>query len=267
MTVTECIEAAGGTDLKEYKVIMGGPMMGRILGKQQYKDRYITKTDGGIIVIPEDHYLAGRDTVSVERIINQAKSVCIQCSFCTDMCPRFLIGHRLRPHRIMRAIAMGEENNEVLEEALVCSECGICELYACPMVLSPRKVIIHIKDRLKSKGINLSNTSIDLSNSAMRSLRKVPQERLIGRIGMAKYVRKTDDTAIELHPEKVCIPLKQHIGVAAVPVVLKGEEVREGQLIASVGYSQTGANIHAGIDGKVEEISSTHIIIRSAESR
>ena len=183
------------------------------------------------------------------------------------MCPRYLIGHRLRPHRIMRAIAMGAENDEIYNEALICCECGICELYACPMGLSPRKVNIYVKNRLRSKGIKFSNTGINFSYSAMRDFRKIPQGRLINRIDMAKYDRKVDDTVIELHPEKVCIPLKQHIGVSAAPVVSQGEEVREGQLIASVDYDWIGANIHASIDGRIEEISSTHIIIKSAGLR
>jgi Na+-translocating ferredoxin:NAD+ oxidoreductase RnfC subunit len=263
LSVAECIEAAGNTVLKDYCVIMGGPMMGRILGSPQLKDRYIAKTDGGIIVIPEDHYLVNREFVSVGHIVNQAKSACIQCSYCTDMCPRYLIGHKLRPHRIMRAVAAGIENNEIYNEALICSECGICELYACPMGLSPRKVNIHIKNRLRDKGIKPSGFSKSSSNSAMRDFRKIPSQRLISRLGLSKYDGKTVDEVIELHPERVCISLKQHIGACASPVVICGEEVKKGQLIAAADYEGTGANIHASIDGVVEEID-THIIIKSA---
>ncbi len=265
-SVPECIEAAGGAGLKEYRVIMGGPMMGKLLLRHQLRDRYITKTDSGIIVIAEDHYLANRASVPIEHIINQAKSVCIQCSYCTDMCPRYLIGHRLRPHRIMRGMAMEKEYDEVYNEALICCECGICELYACPMGLSPRKVNIYIKNKLRSKGIKFTDTGINLSNSAMREFRKIPQGRLIGRIDVAKYDRKVDDAVKEMHPEKVCIPLKQHIGAPAVPVVSQGEEVRKRQLIASAEYDQVSANIHSSIDGIVEEVSSDHIKIKSTGS-
>jgi Na+-translocating ferredoxin:NAD+ oxidoreductase RnfC subunit len=261
--VAECIEAAGNTDLEDYSVIMGGPMMGKLLGRQQLKDRYITKTDGGIIVIPENHYLVNREAVPIEHIVNQAKSACIQCSYCTDMCPRYLIGHRLRPHRIMRAMAMGIENDEIYNEAMICCECGICELYACPMGLSPRKVNIYVKNRLRSKGIKPSGFCINSSNSAMRDFRKIPSERLISRLDMSKYDRKVADSVIELNPGRVCIPLKQHIGACAVPVVARGEEVSKGQLIAAADYEGIGANIHASIDGRIEETGSTHIIIKS----
>ena len=263
ISVTECIEAAGNTDLEYYSVIMGGPMMGSILDSRELKDRYVTKTDGGIIVIPENHYLVNRESVSIEHIVNQAKSACIQCSYCTDMCPRFLIGHKLRPHRIMRAIATGTENDDIYNEALICCECGICELYACPMGLSPKKVNIHVKNHLKSKGITSFNSKVNMSNTAMRNYRKIPSERLISRLNLSKYDVKIADEVIELHPRRVCISLKQHIGACAVPVVACGEEVDKGQLIAAADYEGTGANIHASIDGKIEDIGSTHIIIRS----
>lgn len=265
--VAECIEAAGGTALMDYNVIMGGPMMGKLLGKQQAKDRYITKTDGGIIVVPAEHYLARRDSVPVEHIINQAKSACIQCCYCTDLCPRYLIGHRLRPHRVMRAVSMDEPDRDILSEALICCECGICELYACPMGLSPRKVNIYVKNSLRSAGVRFSDTRIYSENCAVRDFRKVPLSRLIGRLNMEKYDGEAGDTVIDLHPARVCISMKQHIGALAAPIVSRGEEVREGQLIAAVDYEGTGANIHTGISGIVEAVSQDSITVLSAGER
>ncbi|HYE82885.1 MAG TPA: 4Fe-4S dicluster domain-containing protein [Clostridia bacterium] len=264
-SVSECIEAAGGTDLRDYSVIMGGPMMGKLLDRQQVENRYITKTDGGIIIIPADHYLVKRDSMPIEHIVNQAKSACIQCSYCTEMCPRYLIGHQLRPHRIMRSIAMGAFDTAIYNEALICCECGICELYACPMGLSPRKVNIYLKNKLRSKGVKFMDSRIDSSNTAMRDFRKIPQSRLIGRVCMAKYDRKIDNTVAELHPEKVCIPLKQHIGASAIPVIKPGEEVREGQLIAASDYDGMGANVHASIAGRIEAVSNDCIVITAAD--
>lgn len=265
--VQDCINAAGGTHLKSYNVIMGGPMMGKMLGMQQARERFTTKTDGGIIVIPEDHYLARRSSLSVDHMLNQAKSACIQCSYCTDMCPRYLIGHKLRPNRVMRALAVGTENDDVLKEALICSECGVCEMYACPMGLSPRKMNIYVKSKLRDMGIKYSDTGTNQKNSAMRAFRAVPLPRLESRIDVARYDRQVDDEVCELHPERVCIPLRQHIGTAAAPVVSPGEEVREGRLIAEVAYEGLGANIHASIDGTIEEVNCTHIIIKAAGSR
>lgn len=54
-------------------------------------------------------------------------------------------------------------------------------------------------------------------------------------------------------PLQVAIPLAQHIGAPAVPVVAKGDEVKTGQLIASAkGFVST--NIHSSVSGKVNRI-------------
>ncbi len=54
-------------------------------------------------------------------------------------------------------------------------------------------------------------------------------------------------------PEKVFIPLSQHIGAPAKPVVAKGDEVKVGTLIAEAG-GFISANIHSSVSGKVEKI-------------
>ncbi len=54
-------------------------------------------------------------------------------------------------------------------------------------------------------------------------------------------------------PRTVAIPLSQHLGVPAVPVVEKGDQVRCGQLIAK-GEAFISAHIHASVSGKVVKI-------------
>lgn len=54
-------------------------------------------------------------------------------------------------------------------------------------------------------------------------------------------------------PEKVVIPLSQHIGAPAKPVVKKGDEVKAGQLIAEAG-GFVSIPMHASISGKVTAI-------------
>jgi Na+-translocating ferredoxin:NAD+ oxidoreductase RnfC subunit len=101
----ECIGQAGGTPLSDYRIISGGPLMGAILSKEKAKTTVVTKTTSGIIVIPADNRLALQAEVSVQHMLNRAKAACIQCSFCTELCPRYLIGHPLKPHKIMRKLA------------------------------------------------------------------------------------------------------------------------------------------------------------------
>ncbi|MBW9153993.1 4Fe-4S dicluster domain-containing protein [Clostridium estertheticum] len=263
--VSKCIDAAGGLNIKDYCVIMGGPMMGRILSSDEVEKRSITKTDGAILVLPADHYIKARKSISVQHIINQTKSACIQCSYCTQMCPRYLLGHPLRPHKIMRAISMSlDHSEEIFKEALICSECGICEMYACPMGISPRQVNIMIKNELRQKGVKFKNTE-KIIPIEERDGRQVPVSRLVQRLNLGKYKDiKFDDDAIEVKVNIVTIPLKQHIGKSATSIVAVGDEVNKGQLIGEVKREDMGANIHASISGKVTNVSDC-IIIESSE--
>ena len=56
-------------------------------------------------------------------------------------------------------------------------------------------------------------------------------------------------------PKQAIIPLIQHIGAPAVPVVEKGEKVRAGQLIAKAG-GFVSANIHSPFSGVISKIDS-----------
>ncbi len=54
-------------------------------------------------------------------------------------------------------------------------------------------------------------------------------------------------------PPQVTVPVSQHIGAPAVPVVEKGTEVKAGQIIAEAkGF--VSANIHSPVSGKVNKI-------------
>lgn len=54
-------------------------------------------------------------------------------------------------------------------------------------------------------------------------------------------------------PKTVAIPLSQHLGVPAKPVVSKGDMVVAGQLIAK-GEAFISANIHSSVSGKVAKV-------------
>ena len=56
-------------------------------------------------------------------------------------------------------------------------------------------------------------------------------------------------------PKQAVIPLIQHIGAPAVPVVEKGDKVRAGQLIAKAG-GFVSANVHSPFSGTVTKIDS-----------
>ncbi|WP_411680790.1 4Fe-4S dicluster domain-containing protein [Clostridium thailandense] len=258
--VKECLEKCGGTTIKGYMIIMGGPMMGRRLQKEDIDTRVITKTDGGIIVIPKDHYLAQKEKMTIEHMKNQAKSACIQCQFCTDMCPRNLIGHPLNPHKIMRNIALEQLDNEAIKQALICCECGVCELYACPMGLSPKRINVYLKGKLRDSGIKWQNVNNEFLANVFRDYRKVPTDRLVARLGLSEYKRQRLQEGEEVKPAEVKIPLRQGIGAGANPVVKIDDVVEQGQLIGIVEEGKMGSNVHASISGVVSEISDSIVI-------
>jgi H+/Na+-translocating ferredoxin:NAD+ oxidoreductase subunit C len=54
-------------------------------------------------------------------------------------------------------------------------------------------------------------------------------------------------------PQSVIIPVSQHIGSPAIPVVNKGDNVRTGQLLAAAkGF--VSSNIHSSVSGKVSKV-------------
>lgn len=264
-SILECIEGCGGTTNGDYGIIIGGPMMGKRVLKKDLENKYITKTDGAIMVLPSEHYLLNREKTTIEHMKKQAKSACIQCHYCTDMCPRHLIGHPIHPDRIMRNVAFGIENEEVLKETLICCECGVCEMYACPMGLSPKRINVYFKNELRKKGVKWVNKKDKFEASLVRDYRKIPTNRLTWRLHLDKYVNQTLKEGEEMKPSKVEIPLKQNIGAPAEPIVSLGEEVFKGQKIGEVKQGNMGANIHASIDGVIADIKDGRIVIKLME--
>lgn len=56
-------------------------------------------------------------------------------------------------------------------------------------------------------------------------------------------------------PEKVVIPVRQHIGAPGIPMVKKGDLVKKGTLIAADDSVLVSSHIHASISGRISDIS------------
>ncbi len=260
-SVQKCIEAAGGSTINDYAVILGGAMMGSNLLGAEIEQTVITKTDGAVIVVPENNFVIERNRQSIEHIKNKAKAACIQCTLCTEYCPRYLIGHELEPHRIMRALAYNEEA-DVLKEAQICCECGICELYACPMGLSPRLVNVYYKHKIEDK---FESSQEELKAHPMRDYRKIPTSRQTARLDLDKYDHQTLAETIAVDVNEVKIPLKQHIGSPAVFVLEKGTKVKKGDILARAKEESLSANIHVSLNGEIDEVSTKYIKIKAID--
>ncbi|GAU75883.1 4Fe-4S dicluster domain-containing protein [Fusibacter sp. 3D3] len=263
-SIKACLDLAGGVLPTLYAVILGGPMMGADCNMAAIESTFVTKTLGGIIVLPEAHPIITSKRLSFKHIINRAASSCIQCRMCTDLCPRFLNGHPLWPHKVMRAIGNGEKSLEAYESALLCCECGICELYACPMGLSPKTVNQKVKQMLLSSGYKRKVTSesepVITEAHDMRPYRKVYSNRLIARVALSEYAQIHLDDLVSYTPPQVTIGLKQHIGKPAIPCVKTGDVVEAGQCIADIEDGAMGARVHASISGTVTVIENAVVI-------
>lgn len=248
-----------GIDNTQGKVLIdGGPMMGKVVINF---NETITKTTKAIILLDENHSLIKKKIMSIDQRLKQSKTACIQCSRCTDLCPRNLLGHDIKPHRVMRVVNYGLSDFLGLKTALGCSECGICELYSCPNGLSPRKINVMIKQELSKAGVKIDNSSKNYEVAPMIDYRKIPVKRLIQRLDIKKYDLDAPLNDYEYKPSKVVISLKQHIGAPATAVVSEGQSVKEGELIAKVDEQKLGSNIHASISGIITSVNSHAIII------
>ena len=259
--VEEVIQLAGGPSIPDYGIVMGGPMMGKVLADSQDP---VTKTTSGLIVLPPQHSIIRDKQKDMERMRFIAKSACTQCSRCTDLCPRNLIGHSLEPHKIMRHLAYkpGMEG-EILEDALICSECGVCEKFACPMMLSPREINTVLKQKCLAEGVKREPKRETYKVSPFFDTRKVPVQRLMERLEVIKYDSHPEFTTDEVQVDNVNILLQQHLGKPSLPVIGKGDRVKKGDLIGEIPEGALGARIHASIDGTVSSVDDERIIIQS----
>lgn len=259
VTFREAIQMAGGATVPEPVVLVGGVMMGR------YSDNLnepITKTTGGLIVLPRDHSLVLRYTQSWPVIARIGASACDQCSFCTEFCPRYLLGHPIEPHKAMRSLVfsmVGEANTIGTQ---FCCECNLCTMMACPEDLDPKNVCTQNKRRILKEGKRWEVEAEAIRAELHLPNRRVPIGRLIRKLGLSVFENK--GPLVEDSPEagRVVLPLKQHAGAPAAPAVKAGDQVRAGDVIARPAAGQLGAVLHASIDGRVTEVSDSVVIER-----
>jgi len=220
----------------------------------------VTKTTGGLLVLPDDHLIIQRRKRSDESILNMAKTVCEQCRLCTELCPRHLIGHELSPHSLVRAMNYQHvASASTLLSALTCSECSVCESYACPVEISPMRINQLLKKQLRAQGAKYQGELRDAD--PMAEYRMVPIQRLISRLNLAPFYHEAPLVESNWQPELVTIPLLQHIGAPAEACVQIGDVVSAGQCIAQPKVDALSVAIHASIAGHITHITPTSITI------
>ncbi|MCR5303144.1 MAG: 4Fe-4S dicluster domain-containing protein [Lachnospiraceae bacterium] len=257
MKLSDVVSRAGNITTKDPVYLVGGPMMGRI-GKPEDP---VTKTTNALLILPSDHKLILKMTAGVAIDMKRAASVCCQCRTCTDMCPRYLLGHPIEPHKFMRSAAnMDVQDTSVFMDTFFCSSCGTCELYACPQGLSPRTLIAACKNGLRSNGIKPEKGIKPRPVNQDREYRRAQEGRLTARLGLTDYDLPAPMDESVQKSGRVVIRLSQHIGAPAVACVKTGDRVRRGQKVAEPGQGLS-VPIHASIDGVVSEVTQSHVVI------
>lgn len=256
-SLREVLELAGGATVDEPGFINGGPMMGSLIASL---DTPVTKTTGGLLVLPTSHPLIQRRMQDERTVLSVARTVCEQCRLCTDLCPRHLIGHELSPHLLVRAVNFHQAATpQLLLSALTCSECNVCESVACPVGISPMRI-----NRMLKRELRVQNQRYEGAlNPAdeMAKYRLVPVKRLLAKLGLTPWYQEAPLTENEPVVEKTTLLLRQHIGASAVPCVQKGDRVVRGQCVADIPQGALGAPVHASIDGTVCDITESAITV------
>lgn len=253
----ELLEAAGGT-AEPCRYIIGGPCMGRVVDDP---DVPVTKTTGGFLAFPVDHPLwkLREETLNMQLI----RSVCCQCSMCTQMCPRNALGLNVQPHKAMRTIAQGTDLLGDANGVFSCCNCGVCTYYACNFGLKPSQAMQQMKAMLAQKGVKPRK---EVYTRADRSIddKKLPVKRLIARMGLERYDVDAPLSEKLLPTGQVRIMLCMGVGAPSVPVVGVGDKVRKNTLIADIAPGKLGVKMHASISGTVTAVTDSYIEIRKA---
>lgn len=259
--VLDILSISGLEDFTGYSVIDGGPAMGDVLDDL---NGFVTKKSKGFIVLKSDSRLIRKKNVSFEQARKIGRSACEQCRMCTDLCPRYLLGHNLQPHKTMRLLAYNVTDVEEQKSTQLCCQCGLCDLFACPAELYPRIANEHYKAKLLKEGIRYQPVKTDFTPRAVRKYRMLPGKRLLYRLGLYQYDKVAPLSDIKLNPKMVRILTSQHIGKPATPNVGLNEQVSKGQLVGDVAGDSLGAAVHSSIDGTVTAVTKDYIEITGA---
>jgi Na+-translocating ferredoxin:NAD+ oxidoreductase RnfC subunit len=255
----ELIAQAGGSTVDDFAIFISGMMMGTLTFDL---DEVVTKTTGGLILLPRDHYSVQRRIRPLADMNRIGKSACDQCSYCTEFCPRYLLGYDVQPHKVMRSLGFTTTGADVWNQsAELCCLCGLCTLYACPEDLYPKEACDQSKKSMRAAGTKYVQTKPVMVHP-MKEGRRVPLAQLRRRLKVEEYECDSHYDPTEIAPSTVRIKVQQHAGKPATPVVNVGDRVQRGTLVAQAAQG-TSANIHSSIEGSVRGITEKGIEIQA----
>ncbi len=255
----EAIEAAGGVATDQPVLCVGGLMMGETT---EDLDAPITKTTTGVVVLPREHHVIRRKLTPPAAQNAIGKSACDQCRYCTEYCPRYLLGYAVEPHQVMRSLAFTATGAAYWNQwAALCCACGLCTLYACPEELFPKEACDQSKAELRRANQKWTGPTA-VKPHPLRDGRRVPIQSLMKKLHIQAYDHPAHWEALRIEPRRVAVPLRQHAGVANQPLVRPGETVSAGQPLGRVPDGALGAPVHAPFAARVVAVNDRVVLER-----
>jgi hypothetical protein len=120
------------------------------------------------------------------------------------------------------------------------------------MLLSPDRISYEVREEMGERGVR-QDEKPEAAVLPVRAGRLVPHSRIVERTGLTDYEGELGFAGL-VEPERVSIPLSQHVGAPARPVVRIGDGVERGQVIGEADKTAVGARVHASIDGVVTDV-------------
>lgn len=231
----------------EHVVIDGGPSMGKIIN---HNIAEVAKTTKALLVIPKNTRATEAKLINKRMAISRAETACCQCTRCTDMCPRALLGYPLEPHKMVRAsMGVAQAMPEMVLSATLCCGCGICESLACSQGISPKAVINNYKELLAKNKMRYTQDT-DVTPKDEREYRMIPSHKWAQDLGIASLDRVAIWGGEMRDFDRVEIALGKYIGIPSTPAVKDGSIVHVGDIVAA---ASAGLSVpqHATIHGRV----------------
>ena len=254
----DCLEAVGGLTTDDPVLAIGGLMMGQ---NTDNLDTPITKTATGVVILPRDHHAMARKLKPGKVQARIGKSACDQCRYCTEYCPRFLLGYAVEPHQVMRSLAFTATGADYWNQwASLCCSCGLCTLYACPEELYPKEACDDSKAEMRRANVKWTGPTATKPHP-MRDGRHVPIKTLTRKLNVHQYDTPAPLWTGSIDPSRLVLPLKQNAGSPCQPRVKAGDRVLAGQLIGEPAPNVLGANLHAPMTGRIREITEQTIVL------
>ncbi len=245
--ISDLFSRLGVSVPEDYTVLDGGPSMGKIINPATYA---VTKTTKGILVLPDYTQAIASKKINDKMAVARAETACCQCTRCTDMCPRNMLGYPLEPHKMVRtAMGAAEVMPIMVLSATLCCGCGVCESLACSQGISPRAVIANYKGVLAKNKLRF-NIDGAYEVRAERDYRMIPSEKWESTLGVRKFDRVAEFGGEIKDFSRVEIPLSRHIGAPSIPTVSDGQTVAAGEIIAKAADGLSLPQ-HASISGVV----------------